>query len=41
MAVSVTESVGAYRMIGKTSTGETPFSLVDGIDALIPVEIGE
>nr|XP_016502826.1 PREDICTED: uncharacterized protein LOC107820972 [Nicotiana tabacum] len=31
----------AYRTTGKTSTGETPFSLVYGAKALIPVEIGE
>nr|XP_016437476.1 PREDICTED: uncharacterized protein LOC107763503 [Nicotiana tabacum] len=30
-----------YRTMTKTSTGETPFSLVYGIKALIPVEIGE
>ncbi|XP_075074411.1 uncharacterized protein LOC142162012 [Nicotiana tabacum] len=31
----------AYRTTTKTSTGETPFSLVYGTEALIPVEIGE
>ncbi|XP_070052200.1 uncharacterized protein [Nicotiana tomentosiformis] len=31
----------AYRTIAKTSMGETPFSLVYGAEALIPVEIGE
>ncbi|XP_070008653.1 uncharacterized protein [Nicotiana sylvestris] len=31
----------AYRTTAKTSTGETPFSLVFGAEALIPVEIGE
>ncbi|XP_075112395.1 uncharacterized protein LOC142182217 [Nicotiana tabacum] len=31
----------AYRTIAKTSMGETPFSLVYGAKALIPVEIGE
>ncbi|XP_070020386.1 uncharacterized protein [Nicotiana sylvestris] len=31
----------AYRTTAKTSTGETPFSLVYGAEALIPVEIGE
>ncbi|XP_075088250.1 uncharacterized protein LOC142170275 [Nicotiana tabacum] len=31
----------AYRTMAKTSTGETPFSLVYGTEALIPVEIGE
>ncbi|XP_070019374.1 uncharacterized protein [Nicotiana sylvestris] len=31
----------AYRTTTKTSTGETPFSLVYGAEALIPVEIGE
>ncbi|XP_070005391.1 uncharacterized protein [Nicotiana sylvestris] len=31
----------AYRTTAKTSTGETPFSLVYGVEALIPVEIGE
>ncbi|XP_070026060.1 uncharacterized protein [Nicotiana sylvestris] len=31
----------AYRTTAKTSTGETPFSLVYGAEALIPMEIGE
>ncbi|XP_070025310.1 uncharacterized protein [Nicotiana sylvestris] len=31
----------AYRTTAKTSTGETPFSLVYGAETLIPVEIGE
>ncbi|XP_070046208.1 uncharacterized protein [Nicotiana tomentosiformis] len=31
----------AYRTTTKTCTGETPFSLVYGSEALIPVEIGE
>nr|XP_016460739.1 PREDICTED: uncharacterized protein LOC107784171 [Nicotiana tabacum] len=31
----------AYRTTTKTATGETPFSLVYGSEALIPVEIGE
>ncbi|XP_070021775.1 uncharacterized protein [Nicotiana sylvestris] len=31
----------AYRTTTKTSTGETPFSLVYGAEALIPVDIGE
>nr|XP_009596900.1 uncharacterized protein LOC104092908 [Nicotiana tomentosiformis] len=31
----------AYRTTAKTSTDETPFSLVYGTEALIPVEIGE
>ncbi|XP_070018122.1 uncharacterized protein [Nicotiana sylvestris] len=31
----------AYRTTTKISTGETPFSLVYGAEALIPVEIGE
>nr|XP_009801046.1 PREDICTED: uncharacterized protein LOC104246848 [Nicotiana sylvestris] len=31
----------AYRTTSKTSMGETPFSLVYGVEALIPVEIGE
>nr|XP_033517665.1 uncharacterized protein LOC117281913 [Nicotiana tomentosiformis] len=31
----------AYRTRTKTGTGETPFSLVYGSEALIPVEIGE
>ncbi|XP_070013798.1 uncharacterized protein [Nicotiana sylvestris] len=31
----------AYRTTAKTSTGEIPFSLVYGAEALIPVEIGE
>ncbi|XP_075085101.1 uncharacterized protein LOC142168332 [Nicotiana tabacum] len=31
----------AYRTTTKTAMGETPFSLVYGSEALIPVEIGE
>ncbi|XP_075106918.1 uncharacterized protein LOC142179924 [Nicotiana tabacum] len=31
----------AYRTTSKIATGETPFSLVYGSEALIPVEIGE
>nr|XP_033513943.1 uncharacterized protein LOC117278574 [Nicotiana tomentosiformis] len=31
----------AYRTTEKMSTGETPFSLVYGAEALVPVEIGE
>nr|XP_016507139.1 PREDICTED: uncharacterized protein LOC107824846 [Nicotiana tabacum] len=31
----------AYRTVAKSSTGETPFSLVYGTEALIPVEVGE
>ncbi|XP_070040409.1 uncharacterized protein [Nicotiana tomentosiformis] len=31
----------AHRTTTKTSTGETPFSLVYGAEALIPVEVGE
>nr|XP_009615485.1 uncharacterized protein LOC104108208 [Nicotiana tomentosiformis] len=31
----------AYRTNGKSSTGETLFSLVYGAEALIPVEVGE
>ncbi|XP_070054679.1 uncharacterized protein [Nicotiana tomentosiformis] len=31
----------SYRTTAKTATGETPFSLVYGSEALIPVEIGE
>ncbi|XP_070013558.1 uncharacterized protein [Nicotiana sylvestris] len=31
----------AYRTTSKTTTGETPFSLVYGAEALIPVKIGE
>ncbi|XP_075099396.1 uncharacterized protein LOC142176186 [Nicotiana tabacum] len=31
----------AYKTTAKTSTGETPFSLVYDVEALIPVEIGE
>ncbi|XP_075102746.1 uncharacterized protein LOC142177552 [Nicotiana tabacum] len=31
----------AYHTTTKTSTGETPFSLVYGTEALIPVQIGE
>ncbi|XP_070050259.1 uncharacterized protein [Nicotiana tomentosiformis] len=31
----------AYRIMAKSSTGETPFSLVYGVKALSPLEIGE
>ncbi|XP_070039387.1 uncharacterized protein [Nicotiana tomentosiformis] len=31
----------AYRTMAKSSTGETPFFLVCGVEALIPVEVGE
>nr|XP_009587671.1 uncharacterized protein LOC104085360 [Nicotiana tomentosiformis] len=31
----------AYRTTAKSSTGETPFSLIYGEEALIPVEVGE
>ena len=30
----------AYRTTSRTSTGETPFSLVYGSEAMIPVEVG-
>ena len=30
----------AYRMTSRTLTGETPFSLAYGIEAMIPVEVG-
>nr|XP_016467965.1 PREDICTED: uncharacterized protein LOC107790544 [Nicotiana tabacum] len=30
-----------YRMTAKSSTRETPFSLIHGAEALIPVEVGE
>nr|XP_009785655.1 PREDICTED: uncharacterized protein LOC104233891 [Nicotiana sylvestris] len=35
------EELWAYQTTTKMSTGETPFSLVYGAEALIPVEIGE
>ncbi|XP_070020499.1 uncharacterized protein [Nicotiana sylvestris] len=35
------EVLWAYHTIPKTSTGETPYSLVYGTDAVIPVEVGE
>ncbi|XP_070011422.1 uncharacterized protein LOC142164841 [Nicotiana tabacum] len=35
------EVLWAYCTIPKTSTGETPYSLVYGTDAMIPVEVGE
>uniref|UniRef100_A0A1U7YCV1 Uncharacterized protein LOC104247584 n=1 Tax=Nicotiana sylvestris TaxID=4096 RepID=A0A1U7YCV1_NICSY len=35
------EVLWAYRTMPKTSTGETPYSLVYGTDAVIPVEVGE
>ena len=33
------EVLWAYRTTTRTSTGETPFSLAFGVDALVPVEI--
>ncbi|XP_075095140.1 uncharacterized protein LOC142173447 [Nicotiana tabacum] len=35
------EILWAYRTTPKTSTGETPYFLVYGTDAVIPVEVGE
>nr|XP_033512859.1 uncharacterized protein LOC117277560 [Nicotiana tomentosiformis] len=35
------EVLWAYRTTPKTSTGETPYSLVYGTDVVIPVEVGE
>ncbi|XP_070002756.1 uncharacterized protein [Nicotiana sylvestris] len=35
------EVLWAYRTTPKTSTGETPYSLVYATDAVIPVEVGE
>ncbi|XP_075099488.1 uncharacterized protein LOC142176258 [Nicotiana tabacum] len=35
------EVLWAYRTTPKTSTGETPYSLVYGTDAVIPFEFGE
>ena len=32
--------IWAYRTSSRTSTGETPFRLIYGMDAVIPVEIG-
>ena len=32
--------IWAYRKTPKTSTGETPFRLTYGMDAVIPVKIG-
>ena len=32
--------LSAYRTTSRTSTGETPFSLVYGTEAMIPVEAG-
>ena len=32
--------IWAYRTTPRTSTGETPFRLTYGMDAVIPVEIG-
>ncbi|XP_060200328.1 uncharacterized protein LOC132628575 [Lycium barbarum] len=34
------EVLWAYRTIAKSSTRETPFSLVNGAETLIPVEVG-
>ncbi|XP_070049433.1 uncharacterized protein [Nicotiana tomentosiformis] len=33
--------IWAYRTLAKSITGETPFSLVYGAKALIPMEVGE
>ncbi|XP_070036086.1 uncharacterized protein [Nicotiana tomentosiformis] len=41
MARGIIRVLWAYRTTAKTSMGETPFSLVYGAEALIPVEIGE
>jgi hypothetical protein len=30
----------SYRMMAKTATGETPFALTYGMEAMIPVEVG-
>ncbi|XP_070039265.1 uncharacterized protein [Nicotiana tomentosiformis] len=35
------EVLSAYRTMPKMSTGETPYLLVYGTDAVIPVEVGE
>nr|XP_016472312.1 PREDICTED: uncharacterized protein LOC107794346 [Nicotiana tabacum] len=35
------EVLWAYRTTSKSSTGETPFSLVYSVEALIPVKVGE
>ncbi|XP_019244616.1 PREDICTED: uncharacterized protein LOC109224495 [Nicotiana attenuata] len=35
------EVLWSYRTTPKTSTGETPYSLVYGTDAMIPAEVGE
>ncbi|XP_019230466.1 PREDICTED: uncharacterized protein LOC109211386 [Nicotiana attenuata] len=35
------EVLWAYRTTSKSSTGETPFSLVNSVEALIPLEVGE
>nr|XP_016470006.1 PREDICTED: uncharacterized protein K02A2.6-like [Nicotiana tabacum] len=35
------EVLWAYRTTPKTSTGETPYSLVYGTDVVIPIEVGE
>ena len=32
--------MGAYRTTPRSSTGETPFSLTYGVEAVIPLEIG-
>ena len=36
----LTSVLWAYRTIARTPTGETPFRLVYGTDAIIPVEVG-
>ena len=35
------ETLWAYKCTPQTTTGETPFNLTYGMDAMIPVEIGE
>ncbi|XP_070052695.1 uncharacterized protein LOC142179064 [Nicotiana tabacum] len=35
------EVLWAYHTMPKTSTGETPYSLVYGTDAIIPVKVGD
>jgi len=35
------EMLWAYRCTLQSATNESPFSLVYGVDAMIPVEIGE
>jgi len=40
-AEKLPEMLWAYKCMPQTTTGETPFNLTYGTDAMIPVEVGE